>query len=49
MAGSTAGASMGQVVIPVPIVGGFVGGIKGSFVGIPFVGGIKYVRGRAVS
>lgn len=42
MAGSTAGASMGQVVIPVPILGGFVGGIKGSFIK-------KYVRGRAVS
>ena len=33
---------IGQVVIPVPIVGGFVGGIKGSFIG-------KYVRGLAVS
>ena len=42
MAGSTAGASIGQVVIPVPIVGGFVAGIKGSFIG-------KYVRGLAVS
>ena len=31
VAGSTAGAAIGQVVIPVPIVGGFVGGIKGSF------------------
>ena len=42
MAGSTAAASIGQVVILVPIAGGFVGGINGSFIK-------KYVRGLAVS
>ena len=42
VAGSTAGASIGQVVIPVAIEGRFVGGIKGSFIK-------KYVRGLAVS
>ena len=30
---STAGAVIGQVLIPVPVVGGFVGGIVGSFIG----------------
>ena len=39
VAGSTAGAAIGQVVFPVPVVGGFVGGIVGSVIG-KAVGGL---------
>ena len=39
VAGSTAGAAIGQVVFPVPVVGGFVGGIVGSLIG-KAVGGL---------
>lgn len=42
VAGSTAGAAIGQAVIPVPGVVGFVGDIVGSVIG-------KAIGGRAVS
>ena len=36
--GSTVGAAIGQAVCPIPVVGGFVGGIAGSFI-------VKYIAG----
>ena len=42
VAGSTAGAAFGQVLIPFPVVGGFIGGIVGSLIG-------KAIGGLAVS
>ena len=41
VAGSTLGAAIGQVLIPIPVVGGLVGGIGGSFLG-KYVGGLPF-------
>ena len=43
VAGSTVGAAIGQVVIPIPWVGGLVGGFVGSSVG-KYIGGLPFSR-----
>ena len=41
VAGTTVGAAIGQAVIPIPGLGGFVGGIAGSSIG-KYIGGLPF-------